>query len=325
MEVVLCRNTALTLWRALGDKAPRPMSSRAHLRNADPAVLATIDTRLAFAALPAKHVVEILVGKHADRRRGRRVKFHVWSTPVPQRALARLEDGIMLSSPEFVFLQLALDLPLYDLIQLGCELCGTYALTPGTAKGFTTRNSSLTTTERIKAFLERCPSGKGLKRARQAAQYIFDGSASPMETALTMILCLPVRHGGYGFPLPVLNKEMTLVFTDSSSNQKRSRVCRCDLLWPERAFAIEYESDAEHLSSQKFQEDSIRRNDLVSTNTTVITVTKGQVLNLSHWPTLAHHVSTGLKEKPRIRIQDHYERQKALYARLFGRFFSRFD
>ena len=122
MEVVLCHKTALTLWRTLGDEAPRPMSSRAHLRSADPSILASIKKRPAFAALPAEHAVEVLVGKHSDRRRSRGVVFHIWSTSIPQRALARLEDGVMLSSPEFVFLQLAL------LRRLLCRAC--FSLSP---------------------------------------------------------------------------------------------------------------------------------------------------------------------------------------------------
>ena len=139
-----------------------------------------------------------------------------------------------------------------------------------------------------------------------------------METALSMILCLPIHLGGYGFTAAALNKPMRLSFRDPRSGIERIRDCRCDLLWPERSLAIEYESDLEHLSSRKFSEDSKRRNDLVATNYTVLTVTKHQILNLAYWPVLAEHVAAKLGAKPRIRVANHFERQSNLHAQLFG-------
>ncbi len=322
MEIVIGRHTALTLLRALGDKAPRFRSSRASLESVGPPDLSQIDLSPILDYLPSGHTLDILVGRHADRRDAKGARIRIWSTTLPRHSLAQLAPGVQISSPEFVFLQMAREWPLHDLIQLGFELCGTYALAPHAPRGFTSRRNPLTTPERLIAFLKECPNATGVKKARRAAKYVIAGSASPMETALTMILCLPPLCGGFGFPQPALNKTMTLHIASSEAGRKRTRTCRCDLLWPDASLAIEYESDAEHLSSQKFGEDSIRRNDLTSTDITVLTVTKKQVLNLAHWPVLAGHVSAGLKIKPRIRIADHAKRQGELYARLFGHLFA---
>lgn len=325
MELIICRQSALTLWRALGDYVPRAASSRPNLHFVGPPDIERANLAPLLGYLSPDEPLDVLVGQSKDRRRHPRLKTHLWSLDLPKRSLAKFAPGLQLSSPEFVFLQMARDLAFYDLLKLGFELCGTYALAPDTPRGFISRNTPLTSAEKIIAFVDKCPKAKGAKTARKVARHIIDGSASPMETALAMILCLPHYYGGYAFPRPALNMPMTLELDDGETGRTRTRACRCDLFWSKKALAIEYDSDAEHLSTQKFGEDSIRRNDLVATNIAVITVTKGQVLNLNHWPKLAGHVSAGLGIKLRIRVDNHWSKQQALYANLFGHLFTRYN
>ena len=84
------------------------------------------------------------------------------------------------------------------LIQLGFELCGTYDTTNGDVR----ECAPLTTVDRLDAFLASLGPMHGKKNASYALRYVANNSASPRETALAMLLCLPYRMGGYGIPMP---------------------------------------------------------------------------------------------------------------------------
>ena len=92
------------------------------------------------------------------------------------------------------------------------------------------RRPPLTTVARLERFLEQ-PTLKGARGravARRALRHVAEGSRSPMETAMAMLLCLPPRMGGYGFPLPRLNKAVAMQRYLRSIPAKRRYVC--DLL-----------------------------------------------------------------------------------------------
>ncbi|MCL1895345.1 MAG: hypothetical protein FWG03_02225 [Clostridiales bacterium] len=121
-------------------------------------------------------------------------------------------NGLMVSSPEFCFLQMAGQLTLAKLIELGYELCGVYSMPNADDKnvperGFYNRQP-LTSIKKLKAFLDSMPGVKGRKKAMRALRYLRDGSASPMETKLAILLTLPYMLGGYGFSLPEMNKRI---------------------------------------------------------------------------------------------------------------------
>ena len=85
-------------------------------------------------------------------------------------------------------------------IELGMELCGTY-----TKAAYDTRESfsrydlpRLTSAQSLEMFLHDNRRIYGVNRAHEALAFVRDKSASPMETALVLLLCLPVSEGGYG-------------------------------------------------------------------------------------------------------------------------------
>lgn len=126
-----------------------------------------------------------------------------------------------MSTPEFCFLQMAGCLSLVQLIQLGFELCGTYALVGGAPA--VRRAAPLTTKVKLAAFVEQSSGARGCKKAARAVRYVQDGAASPMETMLAMMLCLPYGLGGYGLEKPLINHRVDV---PSSSKAGRSRVLR---------------------------------------------------------------------------------------------------
>ena len=132
--------------------------------------------------------VHVLVFDKKSRRYSQRVICHQWTTNLPEGAFHGQGD-FRVSSPEFLFLQMASTLTTVQLIALGCELCGTYILIPkhtvlpGVFDDYPERVAPLTNIERIAALLESAGSARGIKKARRALKYVAEGSRSPIVPA----------------------------------------------------------------------------------------------------------------------------------------------
>lgn len=160
------------------------------------------------------------------RRTGGGIETSVRKGPFHPRSFMRIEDGLYVSTPEMAFCEMASVFPLEQLIALGFELCGTYrrASTFGSARYDA---APLTSPSALAAFIEKSPQFKGIKKARRALPCVLAGSASPRESELAMLLCLPYSLGGYGLPFPMMNAEMPLPKNVSATGRSS---LRCDLL-----------------------------------------------------------------------------------------------
>ncbi|PNV67749.1 hypothetical protein C2L71_06585 [Enteroscipio rubneri] len=178
-------------------------------------------------------------------------------------------------------------LSLARLIQLGCELCGTYAQqdTGPAAR----REVALTSVDGLRAFVEAASHAYGRAKALRALCFVADGAASPMETVLMLLLCLPYRLGGYGIEQPQINYHVTV------PNRRRKLAdrtyCECDLCWPGSNLAVEYDSVLYHLDPDRQESDARRRGTLVSLGFTVLTVSRKQVMDGGAFNRLAHQIA----------------------------------
>ena len=87
---------------------------------------------------------------------------------------------------------------------LACEFAGTYRLgMPGESTRY--RTSPIMSCDGLEHMAAKAERTTAASRASKAARLAFDGSASPMETALALLFALPVEYGGFGLPRPVLN------------------------------------------------------------------------------------------------------------------------
>lgn len=184
-----------------------------------------------------------------------------------------------------------------QLVKLGHELCALYTLQPDGRAGYE-RVLPPTTVRALEAYLRRCEGMAGCSVASKALRYIAVASGSPMETALAIVLCLPLRLGGYGLPLPRMNYRIEARRGSRGTSDKRYYLC--DLFWPEANVAIEYDSDLEHTGSARIAEDAQRRNDLTALGITTITATRGQVMDAEKLSRIAHQVGAMLN----VRIRD---------------------
>ena len=336
MEYVISHKSALEYWRLYGadDVAPRksskgdidpPRSVSKHKRQniTLPESLPEVGKVSMEDSLGLSMPIDIMLSNPNARRNSQTTKQHVFVEAIPPSSLVQIKDGIAVSSPEFCFLQMASELSLIKLIELAFELCGSYSLPTVAAehsqsqqqtRGFSIRKP-LTDTKRLKTFIAQLSGVNGIKKARRALRYVAGGSASPMETKLTMFLTLPLALGGYGLPMPELNSRIIPV---RAAKRTASRAYYlCDLFWPDYDLAVEYDSDLYHTGSERIASDSKKRNTLTSLGIVIITVTTQQIHSSTETEKIARLVAGNMEKRLRISKPDFIDAHRTLRKLLY--------
>ena len=315
MKTFLSHDTALAFWRyhypldsELGPTAHVSGTEDCASRKAD--VMDSIPEAFAIPGRP----VDVLVFNDDLRRRSSSIACHAWQTRLPPNAFYRMGD-VYVSSPEFVFLQMAPILPIEQLIALGCELCGQYVLMPkgvnhpSVLDDMPKRLSPLTSESRIAAFIDSVGKVNGKAKAKRAVKYVVDDSRSPMETMVYMLLCLPAMLGGYGFPKPKMNA--TIQLDDEARVIANRSHCEGDLCWSDFKLDIEYHGVV-HVGSANMHSDVGRELGIEHMVWRVITVTSPQVLNENQFETVAKEAAKHMKKRLRPSVFEATVQRSAL-------------
>ena len=248
--------------------------------------------------------IEALVPSRNQMTRTHRLKTHLWSSHLPSGAFIDLGNGIYLSSPRFLFLQLAPIMSEIELIALGCELCGYYSRwkTPSTLRpsteptgheGTTFELKPAITVQKLTAHMSQIENMRGGRAARKALDWVLDHSASPAETAVYLLLCLPRRMGGYGLPKPVLNVKVSV--TTSTTHEVRYP----DLFWAGCSLDVEYQSDLSHSGEWSRYRDSQRAVELEAERITVLPLTRLQLKDVDQFHAFATSVRRVMNRRSR--------------------------
>ena len=288
MAIFIGHKTALAYWRAHDRNWSQPISQATPQESKSP-YYSQIDTGILWKFGIDENPVSILVSHEANRRRSQGLSPRIWSGKHPSRSFYKIAQGLYVSTPEATFLQLGKESSLIQLITIGYELCGSYGLSAQSDSGFL-RREPRSNPQLIERYLEKCDGIHGVKAAKRASSYIAKGSASPMESLLSMFLCLPPSLGGFGLPRPELNFPI-------ETNEGGIVMRRCDLYWPDQRFALEYDSDTFHSDASKLHLDSSRRSTLEKAGVHVVSVTKNQVFDRGQLFNLATIVSKRLGKR----------------------------
>ena len=238
----------------------------------------------------------LLVSESSKRCRIRGVACRVLGSPLPNEAFVFLGGDAYACSPAFAFVRSAVELDFAEQVLLGYEITGTYRLNSSSEQGFFSA-PPLASCQALTAITSQ-GNLLGANKAENALRFVSPGSASPMETALAMLLSMPKAKGGYGLPLPQLNAAVEVPKGDW--RVAYGRQFRCDLLWPTADLCVEYDSDMFHTGSQRIAHDARRRNALASLGFTVITATKSQVTSVPGLDQLASQVAKGIGVRLRM-------------------------
>jgi very-short-patch-repair endonuclease len=186
--------------------------------------------------------VTVLRGTRAPRRKG--VVAH-------ERALTRDDvvrsRGLTLTSPARTFLDLGAVLPLAPLVAVGDRILA--------------RRAPLATRAQLEQAVA-ASTGRGSRRAREALLLVIDGSESPKETELRLLLC----DAGFG---PFAANHVVL-------DPLGRFVARVDLALVDDRIAVEYEGD-HHRDPGQWRRDLARRRRLEALGWTYLPVTQADL------------------------------------------------
>lgn len=224
--------------------------------------------------------IHIVAGSNQARTHTAELVVHSDSRPLPAGSFVEIADGVFVESPALIYARAARRLTFSQLVALGMELCGTYALSPSaldapmqqagnesrrpTQEGATFDLHAVLSPLELRAYLSSLEAavgthvhGSSIGRAQQAAHHIYAESGSPMETVTYELACLPYSRGGYCLPVPVLNAKLDGLGRRTSDSSFVAY--RPDLLWWKGKLAFEYFGDNEHAGREADDLNRIRR------------------------------------------------------------------
>lgn len=220
---------------------------------------------------------------------------------LPEGALINV-NGCVVTSPEMLFVQMGSKLSLHRLILLGMQLC---SLPSGMY------SNSLTSTEKLAAFVSRSGQLAGVKNARRALKYVKNRSASRVESINSMLFELPHSMGGYNFKGISLN-HCVPIMPNTLIGQKE---CFIDLCFGDIKVGIEYMSN-EHHDEAKLKEDHLRSIVLGQMGYTMIWMTTDDLYQLDRFQQKADEIARLTGQRIRIRHPRFLEEQEDLHALL---------
>ncbi len=311
LSAIISHHSALRLTRVLGPKPALPYSRMPSFDKCTSSQELARGLIRQFPILEGEPV-NFLVNDRDARLRTDVANSHLHTNALPPRSLVAVAEDIYRCTPEFCFVQLAPLLSLPKLVQVGFELCSSYALTHDDV-GFRKR-PAVTSPRAIERFCEDNPSLRGSAIARKAVKHVIEGSASPRESVLTMLLCMPTRYGGYAFPKPKLNAPIETV-TERGRLRHRQRFV-CDLFWPELKLAAEYDSQAFHQGERKIVDDQARAAAIGSSGITVVSIRGGQIDDPCKFQTVVADLNKKAGRRQRIQSESFREKERNLRSEI---------
>lgn len=216
-------------------------------------------------------VLEVLVASARSRRQSMKVRCRVFAGELPASSLLSLGDGVFVADIRLCALQAAEYLDFCELVEYYFEICGSYSL-PFDVDGDYVERTALASTARLRQFFElasRCP---GSKAARRALAYVRDGSRSPLETALVMMLVLPRRFGGLG--IRDVKMDHRIDVGNRMRDLTRKGCLYCDVFVGRGQLDIEYHGFFHDAEEQAVIDDE-RANALRAIGISVIAIRRG--------------------------------------------------
>lgn len=260
-RIILTHNTAFSVYRQLR-LSGKTMQFKP-LKYKSPPDNVAVENKELYSELSKTYnlsQVDILLAKTKNCHCTKKVKRHCYTNTLPNGSFLEIDKSTSIVCPELLFCQLAHKLTHANLMILGLEMCGDYSLDPNAEKGFVGNLKPITSRRKIQNFIEKLgklnTNFKGIKRAREIASFLGDGSASPQESRLYTALSLPHRLGGYCLTNAQLNHKITLSKTGRT-------ICRQNVLVPDLSIrknkiAIEYDSNLFHDNAGQNNKDKLR-------------------------------------------------------------------
>ena len=306
------------------------------------------ETRRVIPMLVSNHTgpLDILACARGQYHTSALLRPHLWTGDIPSGGRVHLADDIWMASPELILQQFAANASLAQLVMMGDELCGSFAVydppspireclqqiherrgIPKIAgweplvngKGNLTNLWSrppLATPQTILRFAEMSDARRGRLRLRQAAALMREGAASPFEVRAGILLGFPRRLGGEGFEDFTFNHKVALSREGRLLAQRQ--FCMCDLFWEEGNLDLECQSTVVHQEERSFLSDSDRCAALSYMGTNVLPITYAQLRDAQRFAALTKTIARFLGTHPRKKTSTQAQRANELRREVMG-------
>ena len=306
------------------------------------------DLHWAVPFLAAGHMapIDILIHERRQYHTSSLLRPHLWTGDIPLGGRAHLTDDIWMATPELILQQFAAHASLAQLVMMGDELCGSFAVynppplireclqrilerrgIPKIAgwepfvdgKGQLTNLWSrppLATPQTILRFAEMSDARRGRLRLQQAASLMQEGAASPFEARAGILLGFPRHLGGEGYEGFTFNHKVALSREGRLLAQRQ--ICVCDLFWEEEALDLECQSAVVHQEERSFLSDSDRCAALSYMGINVLPVTYAQLRDGQRFAALAKTIARFLGTQPRKKTDTQARRADELHREVMS-------
>lgn len=250
--------------------------------------------------------LHVLVGSNSLPLASPLMKPHSCTRELPRESLVEVAESVFITVPPLSVIHESTRRHPIDFIESCYELCGRYQ---SMRFGLETRYDipALTSVNALRAYAERNGGIRGARKTLQALSYVADESASTREAKLVLVLGLPTIKGGFGLGIPCLNFEIETSPAARAITGKH--MFRCDLYYPSKGVAIEYESDEFHDGEDKRGHDSRRTAALMSMNRTVFCVTNEELDSYIATDVIGQSVRRQLGKRQRTKLSDYHARK----------------
>ena len=267
-----------------------------------------------FPGLRLERPVQILLAGPSRCRPSDLCTSATCSFELSEGSFLRICAGAYVVSPELCFMREAARCDCEPLLmELGFELCGSYQ-TRRTCVLPSYQVRPLTTVRSLHDYAKLNASANGAKKAAHALRWIADGSASPRETQLAIVLGLPCSQGGGGLGTPCMNYKVEA--TRKAQLISGRRFFLCDLCWPEAQLDVEYQSREMHQGEAARISDSKRTKALKAMDWEVEEVTNVDFDSSTSMGVIVETLRKDLGKDPRIRVKGYGERAEELRIQL---------
>lgn len=229
--------------------------------------------RAALALCGAEGPLEVVVPSAPERIHSSLVRNRVWGGPTPERSLVRLGGGVDVFRAPAMFTQLATLLDEVGLAEVAYELTGTYVVDPGSGDGFGEAPALTTVSELVTyASAAKALGVRGATRAVGALSLVVDGSHSPRESVVAIMLATGRSRGGAG--VSGFRMNVTVHLPEDLASRVGQRVICPDFSWPNGTVG-EYDSDMFHRGPRARARDERKRRAYQSVGMDCLTMTRG--------------------------------------------------
>lgn len=286
--------------------------------------------------------IDILVSSRSQCHASSLLRPHLWTGDIPSGGRIHLADDIWMASPELILHQFAAQATISQLVMMGDELCGTFAVYNPPAfirdclqqilnrrgipklagweplvdsRGQLTdlwSRPALASPQTILRFAQMSDTQRGKARLQKASTLIRENAASPFEVRTGILLGFPRRLGGEGFWDFSFNHRVALSREGRLLAQRQ--FCMCDLFWEKSNLDLECQSALVHQGERGFLSDSDRSAALSYMGISVLPITYAQLHDAQRFAALVKVIGrllgTRLRTKTDAQAQLSHELRK---------------